>query len=54
MLSIRTELLENDDFAFAVKALQRFEGRVSLHALLRSAHRLYAEDYTKEALWGAA
>jgi len=45
VLSIRHELIEQDDFAFAVKALQRFDGRVPLHRLLRKAHALYAEDH---------
>ena len=43
--SIRTDLIAKDDFAFAVKALQRFDGRVPMHALLRRAHTLYAEDH---------
>ena len=45
VVSIRTELLANDDFAFAVKALQRFDGRVPMHSLLRIANALYGEDY---------
>ena len=52
VLSIRTELLQHDDFAFAVKALQRFDARVPMHALLKSAHALYAQD--RPALWAAA
>ena len=47
MLSIRRELIEHDDFAFAVKALQRFDGRVPMHALLRKAHALYKEDHPR-------
>ena len=42
VLSIRNELLQEDDFAFAVKALQRFDARVPMEHLLRSAHILYA------------
>ena len=49
VLSIRGELLAHDDFAFAVKALQRFEARVPMHALLRKAHAMYRED--QPALW---
>lgn len=45
VLSIREELLENDDFAYTVKALQRFDSRVPMHAVLRRAHALYAEDH---------
>ena len=45
VLSIRNELIENDDFAYAVKTLQRFEGRVPMHALLKSAQALYADDH---------
>ena len=45
VLSIRDELLTNDDFAFAVKALQRFDGRVPMHALLKHARQMYTEDY---------
>lgn len=44
VISIRDDLLENDDFAFAVKALQRFDGRVPMHALLHRAHAYYSED----------
>lgn len=44
VVSIRGELLEQNDFAFAVKALQRFDGRVPLHSLLRRAHSMYSED----------
>ena len=44
VLSIRSELVEQADFAFAVKALQRFEARVPMHALLARAHAMYAED----------
>lgn len=49
VLSIRDELLTNDDFAFAVKALQRFDGRVPMQALLQQTHRMYADDHP--ALW---
>ena len=45
VLSIREELLAQDDFAFAVKALQKFDGRVPMHALLRKAHALYKDDH---------
>ena len=45
VLSIREELLANDDFAFSVKALQRFEARVPMHALLRKAQKLYTDDH---------
>ena len=45
VLSIRDELLEQNDFAFAVKVLQRFEARVSMHVLLAKAHELYREDH---------
>ena len=45
VLSIRDELIAKDDFAFAVKALQRFDARVPMHALLKKARALYAEDY---------
>ena len=45
VLSIRDELITNDDFAFAVKALQRFDGRVPMHALLKHARQMYTEDY---------
>ena len=45
VLSIRSELIAHDDFAFAVKALQKFDGRVPMHALLRRAHALYKEDH---------
>ena len=44
VLSIRADLVEKADFAFAVKALQRFEARVPMHALLARAHAMYAED----------
>ena len=44
MLSIRDEILEHNDFAFAVKALQHFDNRVPMHALLRRAFALYWED----------
>ena len=49
VLSIRDELLEANDFAFAVKALQRFEGRVPMHALLAKAIAIYREDYPEPA-----
>ena len=52
MLSIRGALLEHADFAYAVKALQRFEARVPMHALLQRAHALYQEDHP--ALWSQA
>jgi len=45
VLSIREELLENDDFAYSVKSLQRFEARVSMHVLLAKAHELYKADH---------
>ena len=50
VLSIRHELLEADDFAFAVKALQRFEARVPIHKLLASAVVLYRQDYPEPPL----
>ena len=49
--SIRTALLEHDDFAYAVKALQRFDGRVPMHALLRRAHKLYAQEGHEGQAW---
>jgi hypothetical protein len=44
VISIREDLLEHADFAYAVKALQRFESRVPMHALLQQAHALYRQD----------
>ena len=50
VLSIRNELLQEDDFAFAVKALQRFDARVPMEHLLRSAHILYAQDFPSHTM----
>ena len=44
VVSIRNDLLEKNDFAYAVKALQRFDCRVPMHSLLRRAHSMYYED----------
>jgi len=45
VLSIRDDLIEKSDFAFCVKALQKFEGRVPLEQLLRGAYDIYAQDH---------
>ena len=45
VLAIRDDLLQANDFAFAVKALQRYENRVPMHALLAKAVELYRADH---------
>ena len=45
VLAIRDDLLQANDFAFAVKALQRYENRVPMHALLAQAVELYRADH---------
>jgi len=45
VLSIRDELIEHNDFAFCVKALQRFDGRVPLEKLLAGAYDIYEQDH---------
>mmetsp|Transcript_61072 Transcript_61072/g.108235 ORF Transcript_61072/g.108235 Transcript_61072/m.108235 type:complete len:86 (-) Transcript_61072:378-635(-) len=44
VLSIRDELIAHNDFAFCVKALQRFDGRVPLEKLLAGAYEMYDQD----------
>ena len=44
VLCIRAELLENDDFAYSVKALQRYEGRVPIEKVMKRACELFAQD----------
>jgi hypothetical protein len=44
LLSIRDEIIDADDFAFTVKALQHYDNRLPIHTLIRAAHALYAED----------
>ena len=44
LLSIRDEIIDADDFAFTVKALQHYDNRLPIHTLIRAAQKLYADD----------
>ena len=54
VLSIRQPLIEHNDFAFSVKALQHFDNRVPLHELLRRATEMQEEDQAGAAAAPAA